>query len=500
MDAVFILKEQMKASHTVKEVNVNKLSDVVSEKPSFFRKAAPWALGFASATGIGMASGAVDADEVIDRIDSIGEIGGTIAPPVSSAGTEALISANDTLRAVGPYVLAGSAAVYGGLLLSSRRNEKLDASFKYLDSGQKRNTAEWLLPAVIIGSVAVASGLGDTAGRGANEPVRVLAEATGAKQEEVLTVTQHDKVIPFNHSNLTQADFAELEVAVDDVGGKAAPYILALGNVFDPDASNNPSSAPIAALPTESIEDMFGVSLASNAGTDCQNMQVVIGEQLGAKRGDTVFVEGRKTEVVGTAEILPGLDRVAVFGSLEQLHECIFENEPFSGAVVIGLEDADQLQQIIDGLGMEYSAQDLDELKALYSDFWDRSVKPVEMQLALLVLGTGAAGVTYIRNTEILKRRKDIAALIAEGVTKEQLQKAERIRSLQNAVKASGIAIVPLVVMTAVTNSSQYGLDQAADLASLGAGATAYIAVSYLSGRGANKIINNMDVSQEMRS
>lgn len=461
-----------------------------------------WLASFAVAGVIAGGTAAViehDAPHHVSNIvEEVADIGVTITPKVSSAGTEALITTNNVLRDVGPYALLAGLLIYGGLWAAKRRNDKLDEIFEYIKPGKERGIAHKILPAAIIGSVAVASGIGDEAGSGANEPVEVLEQVLTADQNDAYVITQHERVIPFSHSGVTEEKANRIRIMAGGGNSGLVPYIFELGDIYFEGNTSNPSSAPIVALPSERIKDAFGVDMGKI--DNCSDMSVIVSSQLGAKRGDTVVVEGMESAVARTIDVHPGLDRVAVVGSLEQMHRCVFEDEPFSGAVVLGIDDPEILQEQMIDAGITYSVREFEELKETYADFWDRSVKPPEMQLVLLVLGVGMAGVTYIRNTEVLRHKKDIAALIANGVQRSTLRHAENLRSLKSSVWGTAYAVVPAIMLTGMTNSSQYGLNQATDIRSLGTGFLAFTAVSALGSRGPNKLINQLDVAEEIRS
>ncbi len=449
-------------------------------------------------------------DKAGGAMEQVGDIGVTVTPKVSSSGTEALIAGNNLLRGIGPYALLGGLVAFGGLAVARKRSDITAATYTYLAATKESGITYRVLPATIISSVAISSGLGDTAGKGANEPVRILAESslvsTTGPQADPLMITQHKRVIPFNHSEIKKKDIATLTksfnpmlVSKNSTSTSVMPFVAELGSVYDPSRKNNPSSAPIIALPNETIKKSMGVDL-SNTNAGCSDTSVIVGSQLGSKKGDKIQVEGKSAKVAGTIEIAPGLDRVAVIGSLEQLHGCIFDEGTYSGAMVIGVDSKEQLQAQMDDLGMDYSARELDEVTKAYSEFWDRSVKPVEMQLILLVLGTGIAGVTYMRSSSIMRRRKEIATMILNGVDTREICRDESIRSLHTGVKAAGYAVIPAIALTAMTNSSQFGLDQPADISSLGAGFAAFMGVSIISNVNAKRTIKNMDAAQELRS
>lgn len=436
-----------------------------------------------------------------EAAEDFADFGLAPVPPISQFGTEALIATNDSLREAGPYVLVAGSLLYGALQVARRRDQELNSAFNYLELNQKDKSikarAGLIMPAIIIASIAVASGMGDAAGEGAGEPMRFIQEVV-AQDQEAAVVVQHDKVIPFNSSAVAREDVALLgsHVALDQNPASVVPFSLLLGNVNRPGAASNPSSASIVVMPSAYLEQVTGENF--KVGETC-NPSVIVGEQLGAKKGDQVELEGHEATVVGTVDVLPGLDRVIAITSQEQLDQCSPAEVPYWGAVVLG-EDSVGAQQQLDTLGLDYHAESFESLDKRYKDFWDRSVKPPMMELVLLAFGAGSAGLIYIRNSEVWQRTKQIATLNALGVQKRSLKLAENIQSLRSGLRGTVYGGVVAFGLTAMTNSSQYGLEIATDIRSLGAGFLTYLGVTYFGGRGAKKLVDNMDTAEEMRS
>lgn len=489
----------------------------------------------ATVAAIGAIGGAVYAEQehgIVDRIPSIEEVadvGITVRPEVSSAGTEALISGNDMLRDVGTPILLFGLAAYGSLAVARTRRESLSAGFDYINATRDRGIAQKVLPAAIIAAVASASALGDEASRGANEPVRILSSSISEAGQNPAVIVQHDNYIPFNHGEVRTDSLASIkskliESAKAQQNQKAetssfsftakvpfkqevnpenidiVPFVFALGSQINPENETNPSSAPITALPAAHIKAATGVDL-SKKSSDCSDNKLIVGEQINARPGERVVVQGQSMEVAKTIDALAGLDRVVAIGSLEQLQGCVLGKESVSGAVVTGVNNLADIESQMKELGLDYSATDFAQIKEAYADFWDRSVKPVEMLLILQVLGIGAASAAYMRSSQLLRNKQVMASLIAEGgVPKQALKRAENIRALKAGVYGTALATVPLVGLTAMTNSSQYGLEQAADVKSLGAGFLAFMVVSAATTRSATKNIDEIDAVKELRS
>lgn len=427
--------------------------------------------------------------------------------PVSSTSTEFLIEANDGLRYIGPSALAATLLLGAGLQAGRRKNIKLDASFqvsKPYETSSSQKIVRRALPAFVIAAAATSSGIGDTASGAANNPVNFLQKATGANEQNSALVLQHRAVVPFNASQVSKIDVDTLQLwanleerFVPDSHVKVTPFDLRLGSLLkQSNGHNNPSSSSIVALPEANIKRATGVSLHERSdGT----MPVIVGDQL-AKTGDTVLVEQKPATVVATTDKVAGLDRVATIGSLETLSGEILKGDTYSGAVVTGVNDPEQLQAELDILGIDASAVSLSHFKNQYNDFWDHSVKPVEMQLILFLVGIGVIAASYIRINDTLKKRQNLALLNAQGVDKKSLQRAESLRAFSDSASATILAVPGVYLLTTVTNSSQYGLDQAVDAKGIGAGLSLWLAANAASGVASSRFVKKMDSADELRT
>lgn len=424
-------------------------------------------------------------------------------PPVSPTGTEFLINANDALLDIGTPLLIGALAFGGGLQLRRRRNDRLGAmldSTTHQDRSQTLRILRNALPAVAIAATATSLSIGETAGRTANGPVNFLENATSTDPGSAV-VLQHCKAVPFNASEITKLDTAKLATwaqSRDAVATTVTPFVLRLGSLENPAKGiNNPSSAPIVALPSESIQRAFGVSL--DRSDTSSPIPLIVGNQL-AKQGDRMLIEQKPAIVATTSKPRVGLDRVSAIGSLEALEGEVLRSNVYTGAVVAGIVSKKELQHALISLDIDACAVSFEEFEQAYRDFWDHSVKPPEMQLALLIMGLGLIGGSFTRVNDSLGRRKRLALHNALGVSSNTLVRAENLRSFQDSLRATLVATPIVYALTAITNSSQYGLDQTVNTEALGGALGLWLLASFASGTIANHIVKNMDVATELRA
>ncbi len=424
-------------------------------------------------------------------------------PPVSPTGTELLINANDALLDIGTPLLIGALAFGGGVQLRRRRNDRLDAmldSTTHHDRSRTLKALRGALPAVAIAATATSLSIGDTAGRTANGPVNFLENATSTSSGSAI-VLQHCKVVPFNASEITKPDTAKLATwakSRHSVSTAVTPFVLRLGSLENPTrGTNNPSSAPIVALPNDNIRRTFNISLDRPDTTS--PVPLIVGSQL-AKRGDRVLIEQKPAIVAAASEPRVGLDRVSAIGSLEALEDEVLKSNTYTGSVVTGVASKKELQQALTNLGIDACAVSFEEFEQAYRDFWDHSVKPPEMQLALLIMGLGLIGGSFTRVNDTLGRRKHLALHNVLGVNSDTQVRAENLRSFQDSLRATLVATPIVYALTAITNSSQYGLDQTVNTEALGGALGLWLLASFASGAVANHIVKNMDVATELRA
>ena len=348
--------------------------------------------------------------------------GFTPNPPVSASGTAALIKANDALRHYGPYIL-GLGLIVGAGFAIARRGPTTRLAAMYDITHQTKRWPRVVFTGVVMGIVASASGLGDTAGKGASEPVLAMAAMVGADSVESPIITSYANT-PYNYSGI---DFLAVQELINEAGGIAVPFLQNLGEVKNPSAKSNPSSAPIFAVPNYVLEKSLGVSLPA---ADCEDLSVIVGQQLGVPAGGTVKINDQAATVAQTTSMKPGLDRVAVIGSLEQIGECVYPGQPMTGAIALGLDGkGPELQQKIeDDLGLLYPARSFDAFQKEYQQFWDGSVKPPEMNLILDLLLAGGIALSSMQTSEILRRRKNIAMLLSQAYRRNTYRGPTRLQ------------------------------------------------------------------------
>ncbi len=473
------------------------LHTVEPNEPSMLRKIASRVIIAATlGTGVGTALAHDVPARAIDGIEHLADKGFTPKPPVSSTTTEILMNANDVLLDVGPYVLAGEVLIFGSLLYKRRRNQYLKDAFKLIESRNSGIIGK-LSPIILIGSVAASAGLGSTAGTSANQPIKELQKAIGVTHgSPAFVLTQHERVIPFNHSDVTIGDIDKLIKAKPE-SAQIVPYILALGDINNPTDKANPSSAPIVALPNDAIKKAYDVSLP--ATDSCDSLSVIVGEQLGVKPGSKVEVEGVSVEVAKTIDIAPGLDRVAVFGSLEQLQECIFKDEQYSGAVALGFDDQKEVTAYLKSLDVHLATRTFAELEKAYESFWNRSVKPPQMNFVMYLLLASSIGEMFIGATEVERHKKIYAMLNSQGNQKDTFRKIELLRTVRRNVLAIPFAGALTLGLTYATNGSQYGFREIMDSRLMGAGLTAMLIPNLVGYIGTWRTINRLDTPTEIR-
>jgi hypothetical protein len=429
------------------------------------------------------------------NVQAFNNAGITPNPPVSSLGTTTLISANDALREYGPYALGIGIAVGAAYSIFRRRPTSRLAAMHDITHQTKR----WprvVFTGVVMGIVASASGLGDTASQGASEPVRAMATMLNTDFARTPIVTSYANT-PYNYSGI---NFQAVQNVIAEAGGTAVPFLQNLGEVKNPVAESNPSSAPIFAVPNEVLQRSLGVSLPEI--TDCGDLSVVVGKQLGVPVGGVVTINDQVAEVGAVVDMKPGLDRVAVIGSTEQMAKCVYPGQPMTGAVALGL-DGDQagLQQAINEiLGVSYAVRSFEQFQDDYHKFWDGSVKPPEMNLIFDVLLAGAIALISMQISEILRRRKNIAMLLSQGVDRKHLSWAYAIAAQNDTLFAVPVAAVTATVFTILNNSSQFGLAEAVNVSSLGAGYVTLAAVTLISSIIGNRVIKRTEVTEHLRS
>ena len=405
-------------------------------------------------------------------------------PAVSAAGSEALIHLTDGLRAGGAAAVVGGAIAGSAIYLRRKHDQSLEDAAASTEASPLARLAGVGLTAILVASGAAATSIGDAAAKGATLPVRILAEAVSpGSPENVFFVKQSKDVLPFNHSEVTQLGSNSFALGVARAGGTTIPYSLLLGHVArENNDATAPSSTPIVVMPNNVIKRQFGVNLVpapQKKDVDCKNINVIANKQLGADPTTVVTIENQKAHVAATIDAYPGLDRAIVIAPLETFKNCITLSGLYSGLAVSGLA-ANQVNDIAKSTDFPYVIESADAFTRRYEAFWDKSVKPPEMQLLGLIALTSIAGLSFMKITDVLMREPLIAELYSEGASHGKFAKAELLRAIIETVKASYYAAPLALGFIAINNSSQYGVAEVHDLTSLGAG--------FLIGAGANAV------------
>lgn len=414
-------------------------------------------------------------------------------PEVSSAGTDALIAANDFLRDNGEYglmAIAGVTAVIGASMLKSVRAREMMASTRPVGAKNERQLLRKVLPPLIVTATAMGTGLGAEAGRGANEPVNAIVAAIGADKKDTYAVVAHDEVLPFNRSAISDSSVAAISSWSTSQGYDAVPFYMDLGSAKNPDNVSSPSSAGIIALPE---------AFLPKTSVESSNFPVITTKQF-ADIGDTVNVEGAEAQVALTTDTYPGLDRTSIFTSIEALQENVLaDNEPTYGLMLSGASSEQEIEDFLRARGIDAAAIPVEEWQERYKEFWDRSVTPLSMEFLLLISAVGSVGAGYIRTNDILRRRRGLANMHILGVDKDFEARAEYMRTAIDTAKATALAAAPIVGFLAITNSAQYGVSLEASPSALGAGAILVGGSLLLSTVAAGRMIKKMDTANEVR-
>lgn len=419
---------------------------------------------------------------VVAGIAGLGAVlaGYTPQPEVSAAGSNALLGLNARLLDVGTAAVIGVAALgllWGvGQLTSARLREihRMTAA-----PGDRKGVARLLLAPLLIATVAMGTSLGDEAGRGAREPVEQLVDELGAEPHDVRVLLQHEGSLPFNHAAMPAA------LLVDAPPG-VVPVDLRLGSASVPGRAVNPSSAAIVAVP-DALWSAMGLSFAGGS--------VVTTRQF-ADVGTRLLVGGDEATVVRTVDWFPGLDRTAI---LLRAADPAFDEgiDAFSAALLVDDEAERWARSVAVATNGEVTSLDawLDD----YDTFWGRSVSPLSMEYLLALLLVGAVASAFIRGSDILRRRRQLAVQHVLGVTRRVLIAAELHRAAFDTVVATLVATPLYLGLIAVTNSSQFGVSIALSPSALGAGALLVGASMMLSVASAARMITRMDTAHEVR-
>ncbi|HUO61923.1 MAG TPA: FtsX-like permease family protein [Candidatus Bathyarchaeia archaeon] len=446
--------------------------------------------------GIAIAGGVLAGGTTHQAQDAFEKIGYTPTPSVNSTGAEALITLTDDLREYGPPVLGIGMVAGGALWLSRRRNPNGQLAAEYAITHQTSRRGRRIFYAGVMGLVVGASGLGFAASEGANAPIKAMADMVGADENTTPLITGSE-VLPLN---TTTIDYPKVSAIIKKDGGTPVPFIAALGHVKNPDATRNPSTAPTILLPSAVIEQSLGISMPEIQ--NCDDMSIVVGDQLGVPEGGTAIINDKKATVVKTVHQMPGLDRVGVIGSLEQGEKCLYPGLPMSGALALGLDGKQAMlqQQVREQIDLVYKADSFAGFEQRYKEFWDHSVKPPQMILILSSLALGSSAIAGMQTSEILTRRKNIGMLLSQGVDKKVIKRSYNIAAHGDTLLATTPSLIAAVALADLYNSAQFGIAEAVNISSVGAGYTALFATTLGTSWFRNRMINKIDRAAELRS
>lgn len=416
-------------------------------------------------------------------------------PEVSSSGTDALIGVNDFLRDNGETALiavAGlSAAIMVARFKSRRVKEMLDIT-QPVSQGREKHWSRKILPPLLVTATAVGTGLGAEAGQGASEPVRGIVSAIGGNPETSYVVVGNKDVLPFNRSSVAQEDITKISDWAVGNDLNSTSFYMELGSAKNEDKVSNPSSAGIIALPESLLPGMTEIDAPEDT------MRVITTKQF-AEQGDEITVEGKPAIVVETTDTYPGLDRTSIITPVEDFQANVLHGEPPFGMVIANLESPEALEAYIQANNIDAAVIPVQEWEENYNEFWDRSVTPLSMEFMLLIGGLGAVGASFMRTSDIIRRRRGLAIQNVMGVDKDTEARAEYLRTVIDTAKATAYAATPTIGVLALTNSAQYGVSLEASAAGLGAG-TILVGGSLLASTlAAGRSIRKMDSANEVR-
>ena len=236
---------------------------------------------------LGLAAGAAGMAAVVVTVKPL--------PDVSAAGSNALLQLNRWLVSAGDTflaVLAGTTLV--GLVAYFASPKMREIVRLTAAPPEARGVARYLLPPLLIATVAMGVSLGDEAGRGAGNRSNSSSLQAGADPQHVSVLLPNKDTLPFNYAAIPRELLAEAPAT-------AVPIRLHLGSASNPELSVNPVEVrPSSRCPTQCGRRSVAVSLIPLA-TTAQFAHV----------GDTVRVEDHPLVVERTVDWYPGLDRTA---------------------------------------------------------------------------------------------------------------------------------------------------------------------------------------------
>lgn len=421
---------------------------------------------------LGLAAGAAGMAAVVVTVKPL--------PDVSAAGSNALLQLNRWLVSAGDTflaVLAGTTLV--GLVAYFASPKMREIVRLTAAPPEARGVARYLLPPLLIATVAMGVSLGDEAGRGAGEPIKQLLTQAGADPQHVSVLLPNKDTLPFNYAAIPRELLAEAPAT-------AVPIRLHLGSASNPELSVNPSSAAIITVPDAMWKTIGGRVTDTSVATTAQFAHV----------GDTVRVEDHPLVVERTVDWYPGLDRTAAVLPERAYAEVAHATDPYSAVLLL---DSNASRWAESASHDPFAVMSLTTWLDRYDSFWRRSVSPLSMEYLLCLLIVGAVASGFIRSSDILRRRRQLAVQHILGVSKRTLIAAEYVRAVLDTAVATLLAAPLAIALIAITNSSQYGVAVVVKPAVIGAGALLLGCSMILSVSSAAGMLWRMDAVNEVR-
>lgn len=421
-----------------------------------------------------------------------GPEGVSITPPVSTGSTSLLVAANAALLSIGPWFLAVLAIMRIGIAAASRSSANVRAQLRLAAANAESDRLRLVLPTATITFLTVSSALAGAASDGATTPFARALDLAGAG--DMRFVVQHEDFVLNSHGGIPAGDAAELERSLS---GRVVPMNIALGTVLTPEGSHPPSAA-LVTLPRASLSS-FGLSGPASRSCHDGSAEAVVGKQLGVKPGTAITVDGASVSVARTLDLDAGLGRVIVLGSHEGLGSCVFPETTYS-MVAIEPGDAAEAERTLRANGTSFAIVESSELTGALDEFWLGTVSPPQMNLLLQVLMASSIGSVFIGRARALRSRRRNAFLISRGAPRRVLQRASALGVALDCCSATVLAIVPAVALTAIVNSTQFGLAIPVSISSLGAGALAGgLGIAAGAALGEYRMLRSLDVYDELR-
>ncbi|MBI1843080.1 MAG: hypothetical protein HYR89_00470 [Actinobacteria bacterium] len=421
----------------------------------------------------------------------------TPLPPVSSAATRALVALNGALLSIGSVYFA--VVVLGALLLllSWATSDCTRAMLRFADVTTRRDRLRVFLPTATITFLGVAIGLADAASSAASSPVTAVLARAGVGSHGRLVVQHRDYVLN-NHGGLSSDTVDDFIRSSNGTltPGTLTPLRFALGTISYPQGNLIAPSSAIVTVPARVLPP----ELTGDIDAPCdRSVPVIVGDQARLGVGALIDIDGRRAVVAGFDSQLAGLGRLLVLGSNEQLGRCAFPEKAYT--LVAGpADEAGSLMRAVTRNGGQAELTDARQLVEVYDDFWQGTVAPPEMNLFLQILLVAVLGSIYTSRTRSLQLQELRASLSARGVPVRVIGRASLLCLIRDALLAALLAIVPFSLLTAATNSTQFGIALPVGVSGLGAGLLAGHAAMLLGHLlGERPVARRLDLAGELR-